>query len=382
MLIRAIAIAAALAAAFSTAVAQQPEPSAPPPGMAPPSQPFAQPPAGMAPPPAAIAAPVPEVDPDTLFKGQMGGTFGKNVIDVMPAGKRIAVAAFRVAFITDNKITAQVRGAYLPGMDMSGARSSFFVELKGVNARTMQAVTDRAYADLLAQLAASGREVVPLSQLQESFGQLKASANGYVKEANGQTASFYAPTGMPLIFTHFEGSWGDGGLFDLTNYRKLQEISSRHNAVVIAPMMFVNFAKMSSSGNQSGFVARTAETGGEMGMSVAGLTSLYIRTEEFRNGMLMKGDEGQFRMQGSVTSMLPFGKMEVVSQDDNRALRTTLNVIGFMAGMGGNVAGAARSSTKAIAETTDEAYAAAASDALRRTSVALGSWFRKYPPAH
>lgn len=320
------------------------------------------------------------VDPDTLFKGQMGGTFGKNVIEVMPAGKRIAVAAFRVAFITDNKITAQVRSAYLPGIDYSGARSSFFVELKGVDPKTMQAVTDKAYADLLAQLAASGREVVPLEQLKESLGLFKPSANGYTKESNGQTASFFAPTGMPLVFTHFEGGWGDAGMLDLTNYRKLQEISAQHNAIVIAPMMFVNFARMTSSGNQSGLTARVAETGAEPGMSVAGLTSLYIRTEEFRNGMLMKGDEGSFRMHGAVASNLPAGTIQVTAQDDNRGVRTALNVIGLAAGLL-NAGGAARSSTRAVMQSTDDIYAAAAGDALQRTAAALGQWFKKYPPA-
>ena len=364
-----ILLAVAISAPASFALAQAPATEAP----------------AAAPAPVATPAPataVPEVDPDTLFKGQMGGTFGKNVVEVMPAGKRIAVAAFRVAFITDNKITAQVRGAYLPGVDFSGARSSFFVALKGVSPQTMQAVTDKAYADLIRQLADSGREVVSLDQVKEAGAGLKASQNGYTKEANGQTASFFSPSGMPLVFTHFEGAWGDSGMLDLSNYRKLQEMSSKLNAVVIAPMMFVNFAKMSSSGNQSGLVARTAETGAELGMSVAGLSSVYIRTEEFRNGMLMQGDEGQFRMNGAVTSQLPFGTMQVQSQDDNRAIRTTLNVIGLVAGMGGNMGGAARSTTRAIAETTDAAYAAAAEDALQRTSTALARWFRKYPPAN
>jgi hypothetical protein len=360
-----VAVAAAFCLAFAQAFAQAPAPS----GDAAPA------PAAAAPGLATVA------DPDTLFKGQMGGTFGKNVIEVMPAGKRIAVAAFRVAFITDNKISAQVRGAYLPGIDYSGARSSFFVALKGVDAKTMQAVTDKAYADLLQQLAASGREVVPLDQLKESFGVFKASASGYTKEANGQTASFFAPTGMPLVFTHLEGGWGDSGMLDLTNYRKLQEVSAKLDAVVIAPMMFVNFAKMSSSGNQSGLVARTAETGAEPGMSVAGFNSVYIRTDEFRNGMLMKGDEGSFRMTGAVTSELPVGAIQVQSQEDNQAIRTAINIIGFAAGMR-NAGGAARSSTRAVVETSDDAYAAAANDALQRTSSALARWFRKYPPAN
>ncbi|HSH92098.1 MAG TPA: hypothetical protein VK996_19085, partial [Ramlibacter sp.] len=53
------------------------------------------------------------VDPDAVFKGRMGGTFGKNIIEVMPAAKRIAVAGFKVAFVTNNAVSAQVRGSYL-----------------------------------------------------------------------------------------------------------------------------------------------------------------------------------------------------------------------------------------------------------------------------
>jgi hypothetical protein len=87
-----------------------------------------------------------ELNPDTYFKGRMGGTFGKDIIEVMPGAKRIAVASFRVAFITDNSVSAQVRGSYLPGRDSSGARSSLYVALKGVDAKTFQAITDKAYA--------------------------------------------------------------------------------------------------------------------------------------------------------------------------------------------------------------------------------------------
>ncbi|MBC5767984.1 hypothetical protein [Ramlibacter albus] len=332
--------------------------------------------------PASSAVSAAATDPDTFFKGRMGGTFGKNIIEVMPAGKRIAVAAFRVAFITDNSVTAQVRGAYLPGgIDMSGARSSLFVALKGVDPKTMQALTDKAYEDLLAQLAASGREVVPLDPLKDMIGELKASKPGYTKEQNGQTAAFFSPTGLPLVFTHFEGAWGDGGMLDLHNYRKLQEISGKHNTVVIAPMLFVNFAKMRSSGNQSGLVARAAETGAELGMSVAALNSYYVRTTEFRNGMHMQGDEGNFSLAQAVTSAMQFGTLKETASEDNTAVKTAFDVLGKLAGMQ-NAGGASRSSKKAVAESTDEAYAAAARDVLQRTNGLLAQWFRKYPPAN
>lgn len=323
-------------------------------------------------------------DPDLLFKGQMGGTFGKNVVEVMPAGKRIAVAAFRVGFVVDNSVTAQVRAAYLPGRDMSGARSSLFVALKGVDNATLQAIADKTYGDLLAQLAASGREVVPLEQMRELHAGMKAAQTSaeqpYTRTHNGQTVAFFAPSGMPLVFNHFETGWTDGGMLDFTNYRKLQEISARLDATVIAPVVFVNFAKMSSSGNQSGLLARSAETGVELSMAVVSLHSAYVRTEEFRNGMLMKGDEGSFQMTGAVGSPLAFGRLQETARDNNAAVKGILDVIGKAAGIP-NAGGIVRSSTKALAETTNEAYSAAASDALQRWSAAMGRWFAKYPPA-
>ena len=333
-------------------------------------------------PPAAAAG---DVDPDSYFKGRMGGTFGKNIIDVMPAAKRIAVASFRVAFITDNSVSAQVRGSYLPGRDTSGASSSLYVALKGVDPKTFQAITDKAYADLLAQLAASGREVVPLDQMGEFFASVNAtpsdSAKPYAKAHNGQTANFFAPTGMPLVFTHFDGGWGDRGAFDLNNYRRLEEYSFKWKAAVIAPLLVVNFAKMSTSGNQSGLLSRQAETGAELSMSVAALQSFYSRADEFRNGMAMGGDGGSFSLARPVSSPMTFGNMQKVAQDDNSAVKGVFDVLGKMAGLA-NAGGAARSSSKYIAETSDQAYAAAASDAMLRMNATMASWFKKYPPAN
>jgi hypothetical protein len=349
---------------------------------------FAQAAAAQAPAAPAETQPAPaasEVDPDTHFKGKMGGTFGKDIIDVMPTAKRIAVASFRVAFITDNSVSAQVRGSYLPGRDTSGARSSLYVALKGVDPKTLQAITDKAYADLLAQLAASGREVVPLDQMKEFFASVNAtdsqSGRPYTKAHNGQTASFFTPSGMPLVFTHFDGGWGDRGAFDLNNYRRLEEFSFKWNAAVLAPLVVVNFARMSSSGNTSGLTSRAAETGAELSMSVAALQSFYARTEEFRNGMLMKGDEGAFSLAGPVASPLLFGTMSQTAQENNAGVKGIFDVLGKAAGLA-NAGGAARSSTRAVAETNNDAYAAAAGDALSRTSAALASWFRKYPPAN
>lgn len=338
---------------------------------------------------AAPAQAAPAVDPDTYFKGKMGGTFGKDMKEVMPNARRVAIPAFRLAFVMDNKVSAQVRAAYMPGgLDNSGARSSFQVTLQGVSPQTLQALTDRAYAHFLRELAASGREVVPMDQMKEFFSQVGATptsaAQPYTKENNGQTIMFFAPTGMPLVFTHFDQPWGDRGFLDLTNYRKLEEFSGRWEAAVIAPTIVVNFARMSSSGNRSAFTARSAETGGELAMSVAGVNAFYARTTEFRNGMAMGGDQGSFSMSQAVVGATDFGTMQVAEQTDNSAVKTTLDVLGKALALGGgrgmaNLGGAATSSTKAVAMTSDSAYTVAADDVLKRTAAMLGSWFRKYP---
>jgi hypothetical protein len=346
---------------------------------------------------AAPAAPAPDagIDPDTLFKGRMGGTFGKGMAEVMPQAKKIAVAGFRMAFVVDNQVTAQVRAAYMPGgLDSSGARSSYQIGLQGVNASAMQAITDRAFADLLQKLAQSGREVVPPAQMKECIAGFKPTATSpaqpYAKSANGQTLHFFTPTGMPLVFTHLEGQWGDAGMFDLGNYRKLQECSSVWGAAVIAPFVVVNFAQMSSSGNRSAFTARVAETGAELAVSVASLTSPWMRTEEFRNGMLMKGDEGGFNLAAPVVTAREFGSVVVQAQDNNASEKAALDTLGRVfalaaggrLGGGANMGGAARSSTKAVAKTDDLSFGSAVLEVVERTNTSFAAWLRKYPPAH
>ena len=73
--------------------------------------------------------------------------------------------------------------------------------------------------------------------------------------------------------------------------------------------------------------------------------------------------------------------MQKVAQDDNTAIKGVFDVLGRAAGLA-NAGGASRSSTKAVAETSNDAYAAAASDALGRMSTTMGKWFKKYPPAN
>ena len=392
--VHALAEAAFATCSLAASAQASADPAAPATAPAAPAAPAPAPAAAAAAAPAAAPA-LPQVDPDTVFKGRMGGTFGKGMAEVMPAARKVAVANFRMAFVVDNQVSAQVRATYMPGgLDSSGARSSYQIALQGVSTSAMQAITDRAYADLVRQLAQSGREVVKPEQMKECIAGFKPTATSpaqpYTKSANGQTLVFFAPTGMPLVFTHMEGQWGDTGMFDLGNYRKLQECSSVWGAAVIAPFVVVNFAQMSSSGNRSGFTARVAETGAELAVSVASLTSPWMRTEEFRNGMLMKGDEGGFNLAAPQVTPTQFGTVVVQAQENNASEKATMDALGRIfalaaggrLGGGANMGGAARSSTKAVAQSSDLAYGAAVLEVVERTNASLAAWLRKYPPAN
>jgi len=206
---------------------------------------------------------------------------------------------------------------------------------------------------------------------------------GWTKKRHDIVAawSFFAPTGMPILFTHFDQGWGDRGVFDLNNYRRLEEYSFKWGAAVIAPLIVVNFAKMSSSGNTSGFTSRAAETGAEMSMSVAHLQSFWGRSTEFRNGMAMGGDGGGFNLAAPIASPLAFGTMQTLAQEDNSAVKGVFDLLGKRGGLA-NAGGAATSTTRAVVQTNPDAYGAAARDALLRMNATMGAWFKKYPAAN
>ena len=330
----------------------------------------------------AVIQSLPDLDPDTFFKGQNGGTFGKNVVEVFPANKRVAIAGFRVAFITGDTASAQVRGSYMPGRDTAGASSTLVVNLSGVGPSTLQALTDKAYADFIAQLRLAGRELVPADELKEFLSGVDVSSSGpgkpYTREVGNQVAQMFAPSGMPLWFHNGDVPWGDKGPFDQKNLRSLAEYSHKLNAIAITPLIVVHFARMSSSGNQSGFVARSAETGASMEIHVSGFISRVTRSEETRGGLVMKGDDAAVNMTRGFASEMNFGSMRDVAASDNRAVVGSFNALGNAMGLA-NAGGAVRNRKQSVAETTDAMYAAAASDVLLRATGTFAKWFQKYP---
>ena len=315
---------------------------------------------------------LPDVDPDAHFQGRMGGTFGKNVVELLPAYKRVAVVGFRVAFVVKDSASAKVRASSLFGRDTSGANASVKTALGGVDYATMQSVADKAYAEFLNQLQMAGRDVVPAQELTDFWSGVQVTPGSvevpFSKEVRNQEVRLFSPAGVPLWFTHHEGAWSDRGSFDLGNWRRLTEASKQLNAIIVAPLIVVNFVSLTSSGNQSGLMARSAEVGATAGMNVRVFSTPYYSPVDEGNVQLVKGFD----------SDKPFGTLAEVAAQDNKAIKGVFDILGKAAGLA-NAGGASNASSTRNLQSSNADYSVAANDVIGQSTGAFAKLFQKYP---
>ena len=174
--------------------------------------------------------------------------------------KRVIVAGFRVGFVVRDSVTASVAAGYqFGGTHTSGASSKTAVELAGVDAATLQNITDQLYADFIADLEAAGRVVVPMEDVRasEGFAKLATTPTPYTKESKflqDRILSVYTPEGIPLWWEH-GNQIGDKGPFATGNWKAAGSMSVDLAAIVVAPTFLISFAELESSGNKRGMFA-------------------------------------------------------------------------------------------------------------------------------
>lgn len=317
--------------------------------------------------PAADALTLPDLNPAEWFDGKMGGTFGAKTVTAFTKSNRVAVAGFRVVFVTHNEARAFVRASYLPGRDTGSARAKMEVDLEGVDDATLQAITDRAYNLFLDQLKAAGREVITADQMQASYAGFKTLPAGPQEVKLGLLrGKAFSPAGVPL-FWQVGDAWGDAGLSQ-KNMRAFNELSKAMDApVTIAPAIVVDFAHMESSGNRSGLIARRAEVGATLAMSVPTFTTRVVRAEQTRyGGLVFKGDDGALALTKALDTDLEFAELFLVDTKTGTVLGWT---------------GADSKSKKwnKVAKTTNEAYSTAAGAVLSQTTGAFAKLFAANP---
>ncbi len=322
-------------------------------------------PADTAPPATAIT--LPDLNPSEWFDGKMGGTFGAKTVTAFAKSNRVAVAGFRVVFVTHNEARAFVRASYLPGRDTGSARAKMEVDLKGVDDATMQAITDQAYALFLEQLKAAGREVVPAEEMKGLYAGFKSVPAGPQDVGLGLLkGKAFSPTGMPLWW-QVGDAWGDAGLSQ-KNMRAFNDLSKNLNApITIAPAITIDFAHMESSGNRSGLVARRAEVGASLAMSIPTFGTRVVRAEQTRyGGLVFKGDDGALTLTKPLDTDIEFAELYLLDTKTGTVLSLT---------------GADSKSKKwqKVAETTNQAYTTAAQAVLTQATGAFAKLFAANP---
>jgi hypothetical protein len=321
-------------------------------------------------PPMAAPGALPELDADEYFQGRTPGTFGKDIVKILPATPRVAVAGFRVVYIIEDTATASVRATYLPGgVETTAAHSKMTVKLDGVDYATMQALTDKAYASFLQQLKAAGREVIAPDKVQPMLAGLEAAETKpeapYTKGSNRGLGVAFSPSGIPLWWMNGD-LYGNVGPFNQHNMRAIPDISKELDAFVIAPEIVVQFAKMESSGNRSGFLAKEAKVGASLAVAVRTLHTQITHATETKGGLLSGGDQGDINMKKGVAVEQPFA--ELAEEESAK----TSKFMSFMTG-------AARSHSTQVAQTDNERYGAVAQVALNQATGALAKFFAQHP---
>jgi hypothetical protein len=317
---------------------------------------------------AATSIQLPDLNPSEWFDGKMGGTFGAKTVTAFAKSNRVAIGGFRVVFVTHNEARAFVGATYLPGgVERGAAHAKMEVDLQGVDDATMQAITDRAYARFVEQLKAAGREVVTLDELKPTYaGFNSAAAVPQPVDTGLLKGKAFAPTGMPLWW-QVGDSWGDAGLGQ-KNMRAFNKQSEALKAPIsIAPMIVIDFAHMQSSGNKSGLLARRAEVGAALAMSVPTFYTRVVRAEQTRyGGIVFKGDDGALSLTKALDTDIEFADMYAL--DEKTGTVYSLN-------------GADHKSKKwkNVAKTTNEAYTAAADAVLTQATGAFAKLFAANP---
>ena len=182
--------------------------------------------------------------------------------DAIKGTQSVVIGAFSVGFIfqaVDNeKQTGGMIGAF-------GGVTSAKTELEGVTPQMMQTITDAAYADFRAQIAANGMRVADSAPLFAStqFARAKPEVSPFeTKVSLGKNSSgkvtFYKPSALPSLvmvpgdYTATVGFGGLGAMGNMMNDGQTQyalaEYAKANGQSVVDAVYLVDFANLKRGG--------------------------------------------------------------------------------------------------------------------------------------
>ncbi len=195
-----------------------------------------------------------------LAMSELGGkAFNITEMKVMANAERIAVPSYRFGVIVRSGISASGDAGNV-SMDASA-------QLTGISLAQLRQIATACHQDFTAQLAATGRPLVPWAEIEASkgYGKLKMTSVPFVKKpfADARTALLVSPENLPLISQHSDAPLSDQSAFALNNWRAINQMCVDLNCVVMIPTLVIDFAQLSGSGHSvySGSASVTVKPG-------------------------------------------------------------------------------------------------------------------------
>jgi hypothetical protein len=276
----------------------------------------------------ALAAPASAISPADVATTDIRKLVDVKSIRGAKGSKRVAVAGYRVIFTTRTKVVANAED-WLGGVGggrSSGAKATMEVVLGNVDFPALQNIADKAYDDLIDDLKSSGVEVVPLETIKATAAFQKMKMTGstadqpYTKRSRDKKTDYIvvSPSAIPLWFTNFDGDISDQGMGQ-TNIRAIMEMAKELDALMVFPIMHVDFATVGGSG---GKFARRASVSAKAVIYVSPAYTLYYIANQkggafarITDGIGVEGDPGNFVTADDASNAAFIGSMQKIGID-------------------------------------------------------------------
>lgn len=285
--------------------------------------------ANNAPAPLTLAAIQPALDAPVTLLPADGLVDGK--LDMK--GKRFYIAEFRVLFDVGGQVSANTRGSYLPGRDYGSTRAKVNYTVPQIDVAAFQAITDKAWEDFKARLAAAGVKVEDREAFEREHGAIyeateEASKPGkpvFIDKNYGHSERKFlvmAPAGMKLHSRGFAGL-GAGNIGKRIEW-------SKSNLEALSISVAVNIAALESSGSGMTMIKRESSASAGEGMSISmAPDTLLVQSHAHTNILRMNGP---LAVDGSFASFREVGGYDT----DKDAVGRTMGLLTNLAGMGAN----------------------------------------------
>ena len=202
-------------------------------------------------------------------------------------GKKVYLADFRVLFEVGGKVSANTRGGYLLGTDYGSTRASVHYTVPNVDVAAFQVITDKAYEDFKARMAASGIDMQYVAPEGGAVYDATESASQpgqpvFLDKNLGHTERRYlvmAPSGTKLV----PRGWAGIGAGNIGKRMEWSKSNTEGMSVTLA----VNIAAQETSGSGSSIFKRSGSSAAASSqLSIDSGTEFLLQTHV--NGGLLR----------------------------------------------------------------------------------------------